>query len=238
MNDFYAGLIAGSAGTIIGHPFDVLKTHSQADQHKNLIQTYRSIIKSYGYKGFYKGLGSPLMSRSIIKGVLFHSYEKSNQSKLLVNSNKYIKMSISGFIAGIPTALILTPVEVIKIMGIRGHSLMQSPKNLKNLMAGTKETMARECLFNVVYFPSYNLLKENNVPLAGGFAGSLSWILTYPLDVIKTMKQLPKHSLTPAQLWYKCGYRGFYNGLSSAMLRAFPTHYTTLKVYEYLKHGI
>src|SRR5689334_3147312 len=95
-NDFFAGIVAGSTGTLAGYPFDVIKTYSQADQRPGMIETSKYIYNKHGLLGFYKGVMSPLTCRAIIKGTLFASYEKVTKLDVLKDTNKYLKMSIAG----------------------------------------------------------------------------------------------------------------------------------------------
>ena len=67
---------------------------------------------------------------------------------------------------------------------------------------------------------------------AGGISGCLSWLLTYPLDYIKTIIQSDDpssrkyHSATRAALmkYEEEGIRTFFKGLGITMLRAFPVN--------------
>mmetsp|Transcript_18832 Transcript_18832/g.38009 ORF Transcript_18832/g.38009 Transcript_18832/m.38009 type:complete len:317 (-) Transcript_18832:310-1260(-) len=85
--------------------------------------------------------------------------------------------------------------------------------------------------------------------MAGGLAGTLSWGLIYPLDVIKTVTQVSTgpsqpgmkaykdmHSLEVAISLYKqYGFRSFYRGLGPTLLRSFPVNASTFYFYEKFK---
>lgn len=67
--------------------------------------------------------------------------------------------------------------------------------------------------------------------MAGGLAGTLSWLLTFPLDVIKSCIQADGMNKNPQYLGaFDCiqkGYKAegisfFCRGLTSTLLRAFP----------------
>lgn len=75
--------------------------------------------------------------------------------------------------------------------------------------------------------------------LAGGTAGSLSWIIVYPVDVIKTRMQSDGVNSTPKYKDYiHCfvdsqkseGYSFLTRGLVSTIIRAFPTNAVTFTV--------
>lgn len=239
MNDFYAGLIAGSCGTLISYPFDVIKTFCQTDQKPKMIDTCKLIYNKFGYSGFFKGLMSPLTCRSLIKGVLFYSYE--SVGKFINIENKYLKQSVSGLFASFPASLIASPVELIKISNQKGVKFTNTliKEGPMCLFKGLSNTIYREVPYNMIYFPLYDYCKDNKIPFAGGVAGTIPWIITYPIDVIKTRKQSPGDSLkyiTVRELWSKGGMRAFYNGLTPTIFRAFPTHLITLHVYDYLRN--
>jgi solute carrier family 25 carnitine/acylcarnitine transporter 20/29 len=76
--------------------------------------------------------------------------------------------------------------------------------------------------------------------LAGGFAGIVGWMTTYPVDMIKTRLQSStgtikiveedrnpryKNLLNAYRVILKEeGYRVFFSGMSAACVRAFPTN--------------
>jgi hypothetical protein len=62
-------------------------------------------------------------------------------------------------------------------------------------------------------------------------AGMLSWLLTYPIDVIKTRVQSNNHlSMIGA---YKMG--NIWSGLSFCLLRSFIVNGSGFAIYDYLK---
>lgn len=77
---------------------------------------------------------------------------------------------------------------------------------------------------------------------AGGCAGSLTWAIVYPVDVIKTRIQTapldqPRSQLrmltVGADLVRQYGVRYLFRGLSVTLLRAFPVNGTIFPVYEF-----
>jgi len=86
--------------------------------------------------------------------------------------------------------------------------------------------------------------------LAGGIAGALSWVVVYPVDVIKSKIQTspldaPASSLrmwTVSQTMIaQYGWRSLFRGLGVTIARAFPVNGTIFTVYEltlsYLRSG-
>ncbi|CAO3607568.1 unnamed protein product [Cunninghamella blakesleeana] len=110
----------------------------------------------------------------------------------------------------------------------------------------------RDSVGTGVYFGTYETTKflltkkdQSAGPLtqflAGGICGILCWLVVFPIDLVKTLKQ--KEILSPQPLYNsardcirdiikKKGYKGFYSGVSVTLLRAFPIHSLNFLVYE------
>ena len=120
---------------------------------------------------------------------------------------------LAGLITGIPSALVVAPVDHtrIKMQVLNNHlkyngSLDVGLKiykefGIKGLYQGFYPTLLNEILSLGVYFGSYEWLlrrydtresgSTNKVVsfFAGGVAGVLCWLVTYPLDYVKTIVQ-------------------------------------------------
>merc|ERR1740131_786135 len=100
------------------------------------------------------------------------------------------------------------------------------------------------------YFLSYELAARACTPaggevtplgvlMAGGLAGVASWLLTYPVDVIKTRLQCDSAGQYTGFL--QCarasvaahGYSSLTRGLAPTLLRAFPTNAATFAVVSW-----
>lgn len=138
--------------------------------------------------------------------------------------------------------------EIYRTEGVRGF------------YKGFGATVLRECPSIGLYFFSYKTMKESfrkiegtevpstkSILISGGVAGAVSWTVVYPMDVIKTNMQI-----TPVEeaknkdgkitgvsmtkyLYRKYGWRTFFRGIGTTVLRAFPVNASTFFVYERLK---
>ncbi len=121
----------------------------------------------------------------------------------------------SGFLSGIPSALVATPVDLTRIQMQKREGVKQfqgsvdvakkiySKYGYKGLYLGFYPTLLREIIALSFYFGVYEqgmkLLDPEgknsaNAPLkaaffVGGIAGAASWVLTYPIDYVKTIIQ-------------------------------------------------
>lgn len=232
-NVFLSSFIAGSVQTLIGHPFDTIKTRMQLNNisSKNVI---KDIVKNEGIKALYKGSITPLLSGCIQNGILFtsenflHKYSKNN--------------FLTGFIAGSLSSFVISPAELIKchIQNNKSrHIKLNEVKSLLNekrinLYCGLTSTLLRDSFGLGVYFGTYNLLQKNknNPLLNGGISGVLSWIVSYPFDVIKTKKQISNNDYS--YIIKNINASQYIKGLNIVLLRSFIVNAGIFYTYESL----
>jgi hypothetical protein len=130
--------------------------------------------------------------------------------------------------------------QVVKTEGLRG------------IFRGLGTTICREVPGFGTYFLAYELMTRPAGPgpvstfhmlLAGGLSGTLSWVVTYPIDVVKSRLQVDgmggvyrytgfmdclKKSIQAE------GYCVMTRGLWSTVLRAFPTNAATFTVVTWV----
>jgi len=211
MSEFFNGIIVGISQTIIGHPLDTIKTNIQCGKKINI----------FSPKKLYRGIFYPTVSSAIINGLMLHTSGAINNY-----TNNYF---ISGGITGIITSPIINIFELYKVR-------RQLGKPIRNIFTkpfiGLTPTLTRESLAMSLYFGSYHTFKERNynIFLAGGMAGSLSWLLTYPLDVIKTKFQSGqyltwKSAIQTGNLW---------KGILPCLSRSFLVNGVSFQIYNYI----
>lgn len=77
METMIAAFSAATLGTILTHPFDVIRTHMQLDttSRMTMVGTARKIIASRGYLGLQAGIGVKLVKRQISYSMMWPIYE-------------------------------------------------------------------------------------------------------------------------------------------------------------------
>jgi solute carrier family 25 carnitine/acylcarnitine transporter 20/29 len=171
-SSFISGCSSGVAQILVGHPFDTIKTYLQSNKQ---IKTINYVNPLFLYKGFSYPLMMSIMMNSLTFG-LYNTINTSIESPFC-----------SGLITGLVLGPFTTPFENLKI-----HSQMNiSKRDLQWLYRGIGLTTLRESLALSIYFSSYEETKKytNNSFLSGCISGVSNWLITYPIDTIKTRIQ-------------------------------------------------
>lgn len=143
---------------------------------------------------------------------------------------------------------------------VKTCSYIYSTQGLSGFYKGTIITALRDVPSITTYFITYRTIRKrinqwdgnanrtSTTLIAGAGAGVASWIVVYPIDVVKTNMQSNNqttNSCTPSRshgvvraamdLYRTHGVRVFYRGLGTAVVRAIPTNAAIFYVYEKLK---
>ena len=205
---FFAGLVSGTSQILSGHPLDTLKVNLQ----NNTLQKF-----NINYKNLYKGISYPLITNSMLVSVQFGVYD--NLRKL--GYNDYISSSSAGVITG----LITSPIDRFKI-----KKQILSKNIYNNPFKGLSLTLSREIPANIIYFNSYNYFRNNDFSIltSGGLAGFFSWLITYPIDAIKTRIQSDKFKNIKSAIQKG----GLFKGIIPCLTRALIVNSIGFYVYE------
>lgn len=171
--------------------------------------------------------------------------------------------AMAGCAAGVSQTLITCPMELVKTRAqLSSASLLHCFRNIikreggvRALYRGLWATIARDAPAFTTYFYSYELLvkltnrSSTSCPstlsllFAGGTAGALSWLVVYPVDVIKSRIQANVRFNSMSECvrlsYSEEGMSVFMRGVGPTLVRAFPTNAVTfavvtwtLKAYE------
>jgi len=221
--EYIYGNIFGLSQIIIGYPFDTLKS---CLQNNNSIKLY-----IYKPKLLYSGIKYPMIMNCLGSGLMFGNYNYYNS---------YFNNSIiAGIITGFTGSFLITPFDYMKL---HSQIYLKNEKinyNIKVLYSGLSYTISREIISIPCYFTTYHYLNDNynnkfifaNSFLFGGIAGMTSWLCSYPIDTLKTRKQL-NSNLTLKELYQTSK---LFNGLGITLLRAFIVNGTSFYLYDFIK---
>jgi solute carrier family 25 (mitochondrial carnitine/acylcarnitine transporter), member 20/29 len=216
-NEFVNGFIVGTAQVLSGHPLDTLKSN---------MQKYKKInwdIFKRNPRQLYRGITYPLLGNGIINAIFFglnkHFY------------TKYHNYYLSGAFAGFTTSFITNPIDLYKIRK------QVAKKNIYriNPFRGYISTTARESLAMSIYFGIYHDLIDRhwNPFLAGSFTGVMTWLITYPIDVIKTRIQ----SDSKITHYQALKQQNLWKGLNICLLRALIVNGVSFSIYDYISNS-
>jgi len=261
--DFTAGCAGGAAGVAFGYPLDTVKVKIQTQhigengfkQYKGTFDCLSQIFKAEGARGLYKGMSSPLAGVAGVNAITFGAY--GNILRVLPHQDSIGSITLAGCGAGLLQSFIVSPMELVKTqMQVCGReSISESVgviikgSGFSGLARGLGVTLTREVPAFGIYFGSYEMcIREMGestaaVLMAGGLAGVLSWVFTYPQDVIKS--RLQADGFGSSQLYkgpINClkislaseGSSFLLRGIGSTVIRAFPMNAVTFAVYSYI----
>ncbi|XP_067328722.1 solute carrier family 25 member 45 [Anolis sagrei] len=278
--EFAAGWVSGAAGLILGHPIDTVKVRLQTQAgYRNILDCVVKTYRHETFRGFFKGMSFPLLTVAAVNSVMFGVYSNAlfylSGTPLLdrhSNPPSYLHIFMAGGISGIAQALVLAPVDLVKVRlqnqtHIHGSKAVQPryrgpvhcsacilrEEGFRGLFRGGMALILRDTPTLAAYFTTYTALcrgmtTEGQEPgpvavlVAGGFAGTVSWALATPMDVVKARLQMDGVKRVEYRGIVDCfltsfrreGARVFLRGLSLNSLRAFPVNAVTFLTYENL----
>ncbi|XP_067011800.1 mitochondrial 2-oxodicarboxylate carrier [Anabrus simplex] len=278
-----AGGSAGFVEVCIMHPLDVVKTRMQLQSRKaiapgdphyysGVIDCMRKIIVQEGFFSLWKGILPPILVETPKRAVKFFTFEQYKRFFLFGSPVPTpLTFSLSGLCAGITEAVLVNPFEVVKVAlqsnrakrsevpstwTVTRHIITTEGLGLRGLNKGVTATMARNGVFNMVYFGFYHSVKgmvpEYKDPVAeflrkvciGFISGTMASCVNIPFDVAKSRIQGPqpvkgeiKYRTTLSSMgivYREEGWRALYKGLLPKVLRLGPGGAVMLVVYEYV----
>ncbi|KAB2050590.1 hypothetical protein ERO13_A13G234700v2 [Gossypium hirsutum] len=221
---FWQFMIAGSVAGCVEHmamfPVDTVKTHMQAlgscpIKSVGVRHALRSILKSEGLPGLYRGIGAMGLGAGPAHAVYFSVYEVCKKYFSGENPNNSAAHAVSGVCATVASDAVFTPMDTVKQRLQLGNSAAYRgvfdcvKKVLKEegfgaFYASYRTTVLMNAPYTAVHFTTYEALKRGLIEIspesvsdervivhatAGSLAGASAAVITTPLDVVKTQLQ-------------------------------------------------
>ena len=168
----------------------------QIDPALTLRRTVKTILRTEGAKGLFKGLAPPLLSVCVYQGVCFASFQPALDIVQSVNASSRASSSassasagelfVAGSISGAATVVVTTPTDLLKIRlqvssgggGIAAMSVAAreifAKQGIRGFYRGAVATLMRDTFSTGLYFCVYHEMKrEMKRAEYNGVAGEL-----------------------------------------------------------------
>ncbi|XP_061393545.1 mitochondrial basic amino acids transporter [Musca vetustissima] len=219
-------------------------------KYKGTWHCMRTIVAQDKFSGLYRGITSPMGGIGFVNAIVFGIYGNVQRSR--TDPDSLTSHALAGGIAGLFQSIVCSPMELAKTrLQLQNESSpgkkFKGPleylryivkyEGLRGTMRGLMFTAARDIPGFASYFVSYEyMMRQQSQPnvlyglCAGGLAGICSWLATYPIDVIKTCIQADDAKNPKYRGYMDCirqgynndGWRFFFRGMTSTMIRSFP----------------
>jgi hypothetical protein len=160
---FLAGAITGGVGSVVGNPFDVMKTLAQANKGKSvpLSTLVGNMYHDQGISGFYRGLGANIGRACVLNATKMGCYDISKGYVAQASGWKRKDprtVFCSGMVAGFFMTCTVAPWDMIRT------KLMNQPTDQKLYTGFT------DCLVKTVQEGGVTSLWRGFVPIWARFA--------------------------------------------------------------------
>uniref|UniRef100_A0A8C3PB54 Mitochondrial 2-oxodicarboxylate carrier n=1 Tax=Chrysemys picta bellii TaxID=8478 RepID=A0A8C3PB54_CHRPI len=171
------------------HPLDVVKTRFQIQRgktdptsYKSLGDSFRTIFRTEGLFGFYKGILPPIMAETPKRAVKFFTFEQYKKLLGHASLSPGLTFAVAGLGSGLTEAVVVNPFEVVKVsLQANRNAFTEQPSTFvqarriitteglgfRGLNKGLTATLGRHGVFNMVYFGFYfnvkNIIPVNEV---------------------------------------------------------------------------
>jgi Mitochondrial carrier protein len=272
LHDLFAGGVAGSMSVIVGHPFDTIKVRLQTSSSATMASIFAggsgSLFRGMAAPLSTAAMVNAIIFAAY--GTSSRWWDLYLPLKLDHEHDPWYKSLVCGSFAGFCQALVICPMEHLKCRlqmpgstykgPLQTSRLIYKSHGIPGLYRGFYSTLIREIPAFGAYFSVYDLVKDrvndyyNNKgdraeahtwmasAFAGGVSGSFTWVMIYPVDVIKTQIQTSPINTPTAELRVgyvarnlvqQHGWRVLFRGLGVTLLRAFPVNGIIFPVYEF-----
>jgi solute carrier family 25 carnitine/acylcarnitine transporter 20/29 len=178
--DFTSGVVAGVAQVLVGHPANTLKSRLQMQPtppiYNGAAHCFTVMLREEGYRGFYRGMASPIVGVGFVNAVVFFCNEETK--RLIVTARGYSSVGqlnladsfVAGGLTGLAASAVTCPVE-LPMVRLQTEKIlhperttsgpvamarqMVAERGIRALYSGMLPTMHRETWSYATYFAVY-----------------------------------------------------------------------------------
>ncbi|KAI9505433.1 mitochondrial ornithine carrier protein [Coemansia spiralis] len=123
IEDLIYGSLAGMMGKFVEYPFDTVKVRLQTSESQvfsGTIDCLKQTWQNEGFRGFYRGLTSPLVGAMAENALAFYAYNRIQTAiRKIADTPNEADLSLpqlfaSGGLSGTLCAFVISPVELVK----------------------------------------------------------------------------------------------------------------------------
>jgi solute carrier family 25 folate transporter 32 len=256
-----AGFSAGFVSSATLYPLEVVKSRFQMGSHgkfvyKNTFSAVRSIYSEFGLRELYRGFPAGLVGSTLSWGAYFWLY---NDLKKRVTKIRGLSKAgpVENWFSSIASSMLvqtgLCPLWVVKLNQQLGNADKFWPEFRRLYRAEGMGGLYRglipgywSCSHLAIQFVLYEEVKKRNLTnylsintvIGTVVSKSFATVLTSPIEVVKVRLRSSevKRGTTIREIcrsiYMKEGYRGFYKGVGTALIRILPGQCVTFLTYE------
>ena len=230
------GALFGATNTIIGHPFDTVKTKLQAQSgfggSMGTAQACGSIWRAEGLLGFYRGCLPPMWGSAVYRSAQFAVYETLHRQlsavpalcrPLLPGSDMEARVPVAGVVGATARTLLEQPIEYAKVKGQTGQSWV-----LREIYQGATLQWARTGPMMTFWFCAMDAAKRNGVTatpmgafFSSGGAALIGFWIVWPFETLKNQVQAGLGGSVADKVRAMGGLAGLYRGILPGSLSVF-----------------
>ena len=183
LSELLFGSLGGLSAALLSHPLDTIKTRMQSGSGSSVSQVCRSILRTDGLTGFYRGITVPAFSQPLFVGSSFAGLQAGYQiwdrykplgvagdeaRGVSGSTEAALRLIFAGGLGGVACAFSVTPGERVKVVlqmqgqdGTPTKTPMQTVRAIvaeggwRGLFVGLKATLIREVPGTILWFGAY-----------------------------------------------------------------------------------
>jgi hypothetical protein len=224
------GFLQGLTRVLISYPFDYIRTNIQTQEYKNIFSYICQ--KKLTVKDAYRGCSIQVISVPIDRSIQFYLFEK-------ISKNNPIFIASIG--SSIISSIYSVPINFLTTQIITNHSSLSFNHIRKFLKNNTHYTgfipdLSKSLIGSILYTLSYGYLRQlidkerHNYFIFGIISSISSWLVIYPLDTLRVIKQRTNYSYK--DIIKITTFKQYYSGFSIILMRSVPSAGAGMLVYE------
>lgn len=240
-NEFTIGTVSSIISYSLTYPIDVIKTNYQIANLKQkpiISNVVKQIYSTHGITGYYRGVGSTLMTYPLFWGMFFQTN---------AHTNVFVASGVASFVTN-PLFVLKTRFQSTShnYESINQQSYLNLTKNIyrnegiRGFFKGFVSTMANNTKLWIQFYAYDEMNKKtNNVVASSMIAKIFSSTIYYPTDLIRTNQRNLKENMNIVEVGksiYKAnGIKGFYNGVVLYNAISIPSFCIMMCCRDYIK---